>query len=390
MANPYFQLQGPDGQSKSDNVKISRSELRFGPLSITRVNTVPDMETGRPGDVVLIDSTDNPRFRNLVDLPAPESVGMWMKQPQSYTTSLQGNVVIGFPAGYASAGDVLSINGTSVTLHSPYDVLTIANDINTAGISNISSKVLGEAVVVQNSAGGKIEITNLSGRPTDTIGLYTQESTSVTNPNGVWMPLQDVAQSGTPSAPTAASYLTMFPEGALPNERVLKAGTGLKITDGGAGNDVTVDIDIPSVPVTSEPSDPADKILIYNVSLGKLESADFGSLPIPLTSATVQQANNTIGVSGTSNVGPLLPPNSVVKRILVAVDTAYPIGATMSIGTSSSPSIIASTASIDLQTTGVYEIIPATLFTASTQIIATIGGAPGFGSARVLMDYAVP
>ena len=60
MPNPFFSLQGPQGKTRSDNIKVSRSELLFGPLSITRVNTVPPIDHGRPGDVVIIDDTDNP------------------------------------------------------------------------------------------------------------------------------------------------------------------------------------------------------------------------------------------------------------------------------------------------------------------------------------------
>mgnify|MGYP005812771617 CR=1 FL=1 len=44
-----------------------------------------------------------------------------------------------------------------------------------------------------------------------------------------------------PYPPLAASYVTMTAEGKLPNERILTAGIGITITDGGAGGAVTID-----------------------------------------------------------------------------------------------------------------------------------------------------
>jgi len=41
-------------------------------------------------------------------------------------------------------------------------------------------------------------------------------------------------------APTNAEYVVMSLNGSLPNERVLTAGTGISITDGGAGGNVTI------------------------------------------------------------------------------------------------------------------------------------------------------
>src|SRR5262245_56175371 len=41
-------------------------------------------------------------------------------------------------------------------------------------------------------------------------------------------------------APTAAQYVTLATDATLPNERVLTAGTGITVTDAGAGSTVTV------------------------------------------------------------------------------------------------------------------------------------------------------
>jgi len=42
-------------------------------------------------------------------------------------------------------------------------------------------------------------------------------------------------------APTTASYVTVNPEGTLSAERVLTAGEGIDLTDGGAGTTITID-----------------------------------------------------------------------------------------------------------------------------------------------------
>lgn len=43
-----------------------------------------------------------------------------------------------------------------------------------------------------------------------------------------------------PYPPLAASYITVFSERKLPNERVLAAGVGIELLDGGAGGDLTI------------------------------------------------------------------------------------------------------------------------------------------------------
>jgi len=49
-----------------------------------------------------------------------------------------------------------------------------------------------------------------------------------------------IAATGSGGAPTGASYVTLATDATLTSERVLTAGTGISITDGGAGGNVTV------------------------------------------------------------------------------------------------------------------------------------------------------
>ena len=53
-------------------------------------------------------------------------------------------------------------------------------------------------------------------------------------------PAESPAPRAAPYPPAAASYVTVNAERRLPNERVLTAGTGITLVDGGAGGDITI------------------------------------------------------------------------------------------------------------------------------------------------------
>ena len=49
-----------------------------------------------------------------------------------------------------------------------------------------------------------------------------------------------IANTVAAGAPSAAQYITLATDGGLANERVLTAGTGISLTDGGAGGNLTI------------------------------------------------------------------------------------------------------------------------------------------------------
>ena len=49
-----------------------------------------------------------------------------------------------------------------------------------------------------------------------------------------------IASTAPSGAPPAAEYVTLAVDGGLSNERVLTAGTGISLTDGGAGGNITI------------------------------------------------------------------------------------------------------------------------------------------------------
>lgn len=55
------------------------------------------------------------------------------------------------------------------------------------------------------------------------------------------------SDDATGGAPATTQYVTLATDGTIPNERVLTAGTGVTVTDGGAGSTVTVAADGPNI-----------------------------------------------------------------------------------------------------------------------------------------------
>ncbi|MEX0930736.1 MAG: hypothetical protein WDZ68_00405, partial [Candidatus Paceibacterota bacterium] len=70
---------------QNDNVRVSKSEIRFGPLSIRRVATLPPDSEGRIGDIVILDNSkgyfpENPidRVPTLTGVFQKSSAGTWI------------------------------------------------------------------------------------------------------------------------------------------------------------------------------------------------------------------------------------------------------------------------------------------------------------------------
>jgi hypothetical protein len=71
-------------------------------------------------------------------------------------------------------------------------------------------------------------------------------TTNFLRADGTW-----TAPGGGGGAPTDAQYLTLATNGTLTDERVLAVGTGLDLTDGGAGGNATLDIDLSELTTTT-------------------------------------------------------------------------------------------------------------------------------------------
>ena len=101
--------------------------------------------------------------------------------------------------------------------------------------------------------------------------------------------------SGSAGAPTNAQYVVMSLDGTLTNERVLTAGTGINITDGGAGGNVTI---ASTVTGTIEGS-----IANTQVAVGSGVDTIAGSASLSFSSATLNVANQIeLGDTGAAGI----------------------------------------------------------------------------------------
>lgn len=398
MPNPFFNSAGAIDQShRPDNLKITKSSLKFGPVTVMRGNAVPSMDFGRPGDLILIDSTDIPST-TLQSKLSPDSVGLWMKIPLSASIAPTGHTVVGKPFGHATAGDVLRINGITVGLSSPYTTEQVATDITAANIPNIAAQNIHDTLMITNSTGEAITVVDAIGTASVTLGIYSEISVTEMSylgkpATGVWMPVGYVATSGVSSSPAAAAYVTMFADAGLPNARVFGAGVGVKVTDG--GNTVTVEHDIDGVTATSEPLDGGnDTILFYNQSTSSVEKATIDGLVsgagVVTESVGLQQRNILLGTANTYNIGPLLPAGSYVRSVSLTIVTPYTSGTLIEIGDAGISDRLMTSGANDAQNVGTYDSVSNLQYAASVQIVATISGAPTAGAAMVIVDYIIP
>lgn len=100
---------------------------------------------------------------------------------------------------------------------------------------------------------------------------------------------------------------------------------------------------------------------------------------------TVQ--TKVIDITTTStNIGTILPANTRIMRITVIIDNVYNGGATMSIGTTISPSELLTTSELFLTGAGIYNYSLEILYAIQTQLYVTITGASQ-GSGKIIVEF---
>lgn len=117
--------------------------------------------------------------------------------------------------------------------------------------------------------------------------------------------------------------------------------------------------------------------------------------------ATKNYVDNAIG-TGTSKVGSLQTRTTAlatttanvagvvkgrVRRVMIAITTAYSAGATFTVGTAAAPASIVAATDFDEATVGVYEVTTNVDYAVDTQLVITVSGAPAAGAAEVVIDY---
>jgi hypothetical protein len=100
----------------------------------------------------------------------------------------------------------------------------------------------------------------------------------------VWNKLNSIerrlsfAGGGGSYAPTSAQYVVMAASALLPNERRLQAAEGIALTDGGAGNDADLTLDIDGL-VEDAAGASGDFFVYYDTVAGDHKKIDWDDMP---------------------------------------------------------------------------------------------------------------
>ena len=116
-----------------------------------------------------------------------------------------------------------------------------------------------------------------------------------------------VGGGGGGGAPTDAQYVVLSANGDLTDERVLVAGTGINITDGGAGGNVTVEATSPADPdaqyvvLAATGSLTSERVLTAGTGINIVDSGAGGNVTISATGGTTFNVWNPDAPPNTAN-----------------------------------------------------------------------------------------
>ena len=181
-----------------------------------------------------------------------------------------------------------SVTGTTVTINST-DQYTGTVTAVSGGTGLSSTGGTTPAISLDNtavSAGTYGDASNVAQITIDAQGRITSAS--------------DVAISGGGGAPTDASYVVLGVDGTLSAERVLTAGTGITLTDAGAGSTLTIDADQGDVTGTGSANNLAYWTGTDTISDSANFSVDAPSGTLDVFSY-VEAGSNRIGSGGSKN-----------------------------------------------------------------------------------------
>lgn len=150
---------------------------------------------------------------------------------------------------------------TGRTLTGTADTITVSDG---DGVSGNPTITIADNPIIPGTARIRIPSGTSAQRPgtpgTGDLRINSDTSTTEIYRGGGWVDLE----SG--GAPVGAQYVTLATDGTLTSERVLTAGTGLDLTDAGAGGAITIDLDLSEFSTDSTPDQDADTLTTYDNS----------------------------------------------------------------------------------------------------------------------------
>jgi hypothetical protein len=262
----------------------------------------------------------------------------------SASTATIGGSIANTQVAYGSGTDTiqgsnnLTFDGTNLNLTFDGTNLDVAGYVksgtgvyDTDGLTDLTLQTNGGTnsgtIVIRDGAGQDIEITPNGAGSINLDGLKwptadgTVNQVLATDGAGT-LSFTDAGGGG--GAPTDAEYVTLATNGSLTNERVLANGQSIRVIDGGAGNNVTVQSGVFNAPRAKQAGDrwvvtkmPPYSLSSQNTTLTTSTSydrpsfytfiapatGDIDELGIYVTTAAGSSCNALLGVYTTSNDG---------------------------------------------------------------------------------------
>jgi hypothetical protein len=177
-----------------------------------------------------------------------------------------------------------------------------------------------------------------------------------------------VTISATGGAPTAAQYVTLAADGTLTNERVLTAGTGITVTDGGAGGPVTIASTITQgapvgasyVTLGTDGTLTSERVLTAGTNITLTDNGAGGTLVIAATGGGAVAISNTILPIGN---GTTIVDSTLTLASNVLTHAASSSGGNVGAVISNTSNTATSTATLELKVAGTVASDPRIDFT---------------------------
>jgi hypothetical protein len=349
--------------------------------------------------------------QTILDINALTSThGVTASTAPTPTTATTGALSLVYGLVGVYPGGVITINGTTVTFltttagQATYGVAVgiaqdIADDVNAAGVTNITASVSGSNVVLTESTGGSITIVNVtndgSGNPVAgansgtgwnlSTSASTGSSLKLTRTDGGEILLDEL--TGTPL--TSLGIFSVHngrPPLAVTVEQGIRTSGGTAVV----ANNFALNALSAQTGDTAYVIDSGNgewKFMIYNgTSWIQLSDEDSSNVDAKTITATVTQAGGT----GNTTVG-TVSNNSRVTLVSVEVTQAFDdANATLTVGDASDNDRLVANDDIDLTSVGTYAVQPAYQYTtgSDSDIVAYLNiGSSTTGSAKVLVSY---
>ena len=349
--------------------------------------------------------------QTILDINALTSThGVTASTAPTPTTATTGALSLVYGLVGVYPGGVITINGTTVTFltttagQATYGVAVgiaqdIADDVNAAGVTNITASVSGSNVVLTESTGGSITIVNVtndgSGNPVAgansgtgwnlSTSASTGSSLKLTRTDGGEILLDEL--TGTPL--TSLGIFSVHngrPPLAVTVEQGIRTSGGTAVV----ANNFALNALSAQTGDTAYVIDSGNgewKFMIYNgtswIQLSDEDSADVDANTI---TATVTQAGGT----GNTTIG-TVSNNSRVTLVSVEVITPFDdTNATLTVGDLGDNDRLVTNDEIDISSTGTYAVQPAYQYTSGsdTDIVAYLNiGSSTQGEVKILVSY---